>query len=262
MMREAERHPGDELQMLLDGRLDGDRRAAVEDHLAGCDGCRGELETLRWLKDRLARIPHELPSDLQGRIRAALDAEDAAVDRRTHRLWRWLPAAAAVLAAAVTLLLAVRRDDFPALAAAHLRSIEEGALHVQRVTGEPAVLEGWFASAGVGFDVHVFDLAGMDLRLIGGSVGRFAGGPSALFAYRSGDGVLVLCEMYRGSLADLPAGGHRRIREDGLVVRVFSRGEATLAFWQEGPVVCYLAASGLPSNQVTALAFAKAEPIR
>jgi len=253
-------HPRDELQQLLDGRLADGRREEVERHIAGCSRCRDEIAALRWLKNQVA--PKEkatAPTDLERRVRAALDAEDARRDRRVTLAGRWI-AAAATIALAVAAGLWLRpasRADLASRAAASLAAVERGAIRLEHATTDATALERWFDAAELGFKVHVYDLAKMQLPLAGGSRVRFAGGPAALFFYRAADGSRIVCEMYRGSLADLPEDGATYRRDDGLLFRVYERDGATLVFWQEGEVVCFLAGR-LGAEAVTSLAFAKA----
>jgi anti-sigma factor RsiW len=53
-------HPRREFLALLENRLDGDRRALVEAHLAVCARCRAEAAEMRLLMDNLAAIPAAL----------------------------------------------------------------------------------------------------------------------------------------------------------------------------------------------------------
>jgi hypothetical protein len=54
----------------------------------------------------------------------------------------------------------------------------------------------------------------------------------------------------------LPAPDERR-NHDGIVFLVYKRGATTAVFWQEGEIVC-AAVSTLPTDDVVAIAFAKA----
>lgn len=62
----------------------------------------------------------------------------------------------------------------------------------------------------------------------------------ALIAYRAADGRVLLCQMYEGSVSDLPAPVERRTKE-GITFQIYRDGEVNLIFWQEGAVVCVLA---------------------
>ncbi|MBL8604604.1 MAG: zf-HC2 domain-containing protein [Myxococcales bacterium] len=66
----------------LDGELDPSAAVHVEAHLAGCAGCKAELESVRSLKKVLAGQREEsAPTALRFRVLAALDAEDEHVAR-------------------------------------------------------------------------------------------------------------------------------------------------------------------------------------
>ncbi len=70
------------------------------------------------------------------------------------------------------------------------------------------------------------------------------------------DGADLICEMYPGSLADLPAEGEAHDHE-GVRFVVYQRDGLTLVFWPEGSVLCVLAGEG-GTDVVLPLAFAKA----
>ena len=76
-MTEPTPHLGDEIQELLDGRLDPAREAAVRSHLAECDVCREHWQRLEWLKQRLRAMANSaaVPTDLDRSIRGALNRE-------------------------------------------------------------------------------------------------------------------------------------------------------------------------------------------
>lgn len=84
------------------------------------------------------------------------------------------------------------------------------------------------------------------------------GRPSALFVYRGERNKILVCQMYEGSARDLPRGAEVR-RHGGISFFVYRRDARTLVFWPEGKVLCVLA-SEAPTEEVVALAFAKAVP--
>jgi len=84
------------------GELAADQRRGVEEHLAACAACRGELERLRATHASLASIPdEEVPQ------RLAFVSDKVCQPRWWQRIWRpgpqWALASAGLLAAAILL---------------------------------------------------------------------------------------------------------------------------------------------------------------
>ncbi len=264
-------HYGEELQDLLDGRLAEPRRSEVTAHVETCVRCRRELDALRWIKSGMPKQVGEAepPPDLASRVRASLDAADAtdaaAASRRSfasrvpRRAW-----IAAGLAAAAVLVVFARGDRpsaLPALVAADFAAYESaaaqgggGGLDIQ--SSDPKAVEAHFARNGIAFPTRVFDLGMMQYRLAGGRVHELDGRPSALFAYRGPEDTALVCQMYPGSVSELPATDDVR-ENNGITFHVFRSGNVTLVFWQEGDVVCVLTSSA-PTETVVQLAFVKA----
>lgn len=79
----------DALTAYADGRCAAAEAAALEGHLAGCSGCRAELDWQKSAKAALARLPlPPMPAGLKDELRAL--ARDAQAARR-RRAWkrRW-----------------------------------------------------------------------------------------------------------------------------------------------------------------------------
>jgi anti-sigma factor RsiW len=253
------RHYGEELQDLLDGRLDSARRAEVEAHVAGCERCRRELEALRWVKTQVpAHISQvETPADVSARVRAALSEPPRSV-WWTGRMRRhaWI---AGALAAAVLLAVYLRGHEgrpLPELVAGDFAAYENGTLGLDFESADPKAVEAHFAGNGVRFPTHVYDLGMMNYRLVGGRVHRLDDRTSALFAYRGPGDVRLMCQMYEGNVRDLPATDDVR-QHNGFTFHVYRQGDVTMVFWQEDGIVCVLA-SDAPLEDVVQLAFAKA----
>lgn len=70
-----------ELYTFLDGELDDDRRADIDEHLGRCGHCHGvhdfEAELRRVISSKVAE---EVPADLRDRILARLRGESPAID--------------------------------------------------------------------------------------------------------------------------------------------------------------------------------------
>jgi anti-sigma factor RsiW len=247
-----------ELQDLLDGRVAPPVRAQIEAHLRACADCRRRMAALEGVRAAV-RSPGEtdaLPPELAARLDAALDREDAAAKLRA-RMRRWTVAgtalAASLLAAAV--LLRGRAPDAVDVLTSEYRiqaaTLPPGALR----THDVSELERFLAAASLPFPVRVLDLSMMRWELVGGAVEQFEGRPSLVLAYRR-DGRIVICRMYLGTTAALPAGA--RIEDHrGFRFHVFERDGVTSVFWQEGPTVCVLIGSG-PPREIVDLAVEKA----
>jgi anti-sigma factor RsiW len=274
-------HPIGALQDAVDGLLTAAERATLDAHLAVCDACRGELEALVWVKGQSAgpgRTTVDVPADLESGIRLLLDDEDAArapmaagsprlpeaggtgtgpgpARRNISGRLGWL-AAAAVIAVVVWIATRPASGRLPDLIASDFRSFAAGSLPLEIETADPPALESHLARSGLGFPARVFDFGMMDYRLIGGGRHRAGDAPSALFAYQGGATLRMICQMYVGRVEDLPPPTERRTNE-GIDFLVYRNDDVTLVFWQEGAIVCVLAANG-DAEAVIRLAFAKA----
>ncbi|HKQ19785.1 MAG TPA: hypothetical protein VJW75_08565 [Candidatus Eisenbacteria bacterium] len=255
-------HPHDELHLLLDGRLDVEARARVEERVRGCQSCRRELEAIRWAKGAVRGDVQgtAAPARLTERVLAALDEADragTAAPRRAVGLRPLVPALGLLVAAiAIVFLVGRPRVHDPVTAAGKdLESYAESTLVLDRLTGSPQELERFFAAEGMDFPTRVFDFGMMNFTLRGGRVHRIGGRPSALFAYSSAEGGNIVCQMYRGTLSDLPQGSERHVL-GGVEFRAYRRGKLSLVFWQEGHLLCVLASDGDPAE---ALQFARAK---
>lgn len=256
----------EQIQDALDGRIEDDALARYRDHAGSCEACATRWHAFERLKRAAAQLPApELPAALAGKLTFALDAEDRRArdtGRRNRRLVLAAGVAGLVALAGVGMWMATRpravtvATDLPAQAAQDFRDIRSGRQSVVLRTADPAVLEAHLAAQGLGFPARVFDLTMMKQRLLGGGVGDVGGRRAAWFAYRGEDGALVVCQMYLGSLAELPEPRRRR-EHAGIPFQIYEAGELTLVFWPEGEVVCVLVGDG-PPEAVIALALAKA----
>lgn len=261
-MMANEDHHRDAIQDLLDGRLDAAERAALESHLTTCESCRAEERAMRAVQQavRSGLLSVDLPAGLDDMF-AVLDR---AAQPRSTIVRR--PLRRALLATAAILLLGalgvwLSRDtrgpiDFAAVLGQDFEHAVSGTLELSLPLTAPAELERRFAAEGIPFPTHVYDLGMMGFALSGGRVHTVAGRPSALFAYRGPDGVWLICQMYPGTVVELPPGSEVRTH-NGIRFHTFRRGAVTVVFWQEGGIVCALA-SDLPPARVVELALAKA----
>lgn len=256
-------HPLERLVDLLDERLGIADAAEVRGHLAVCAECRREFDWLAAGRAAAlaARGDDPAPADMRVLVTAALDDVDRAAappgaPRQTRRvLWAGLAAAAALVLFVAGPWRQAPADPVDEAVAAYI-ALRGGAADLERRTGDAAVLERFFNESVPESRVRVIDLGMMGWSLEGGALRRLGGRPSALYAYRSATGARLVCQMYQGRLSDLPAADATRA-ENGFEFRVYTRAGVTLVFWQEGELVCVLAAD-LPAADVVALAVAKA----
>src|SRR5205814_4451299 len=86
-MPTSPKHFKDEIQDLLDNRLDAPTRAEVERHVEACTECRREFEALRWTKAFAAKqfAAKAAPSELRQNILQALKADASTATTITLR---------------------------------------------------------------------------------------------------------------------------------------------------------------------------------
>lgn len=256
-------HVDDDLQELLDGRLSPAARARVEAHIAACDECRRAWISLRQTSGVLRGLgSREVPADLvanieRARVREAHEEGEPGASAGAARARRkWLLTSALVAAAALILLVVyLRRPDLPAMMAADHARYVRGDLGLEIQNDRADVVDAFLARR-VPFPPRVFDLGMMNYALVGGRVHSISGRPSAFFVYRGAGGRIVICQMYQGTVEDLPAGAERR-EHNGIPFFIYGRGARTVVFWQEGDVTCVLVSDGA-AEDVIQLAFAKA----
>lgn len=279
-------HPGEALQDFLDGRLSGAAAEQVRAHLETCASCQAVRDELTIARDALASLREgeiPLPVDLLASVQHSLDAEaaswpalrpaplpasspaptampsdEARARWAASRRRRWFAVAAAAAVVVAYLVLGNRPTplDLPAQAARDLGAVGSRTLPLELRTDQAALLERYFAATPDGPRVRVIDLAMMGIALEGGVRHTLDGRQSALYSYRTPSGVRLVCQMYEGELAELPPSSDVR-DQNGFRFHIYTRGEVTLVFWQEGDLVCVLA-SELPAGEVIALAVAKA----
>ena len=132
-MPTSPKHFKDEIQDLLDNRLDAPTRAEVERHVEACTECRREFEALRWTKSFVAKqfAAKATPSELRENILRALEADAGSARTiplrpgfETRKLKPILAWAAALVALGILALILIpkqrtlphsRRARFPQL---------------------------------------------------------------------------------------------------------------------------------------------------
>ncbi len=96
----------EELSRRLDGEVSPSRREQIDEHLARCEACRKEYETLRWIEEVASDLDWpEPPPGFTMSLPASLRGEAYAVSSlRAARRWLMRPAVLAFGAAAAALL--------------------------------------------------------------------------------------------------------------------------------------------------------------
>jgi anti-sigma factor RsiW len=185
------------LHAYFDGEMDVLAAADFERHIEGCSECRSALAELRAMRAALKReLPYaRTPSELAGRLSAALDRESAAAPPRAKRSrpfwWGALSGAVAAGAAAVLAFFAVAPGPdvlLGDLVNAHVRSLMPGHLIDVESTDRHTV-KPWFAGHA---DVSpvVLDFADQGYRLVGGRADFFDGQRAAAVVYQHGAHVI------------------------------------------------------------------------
>jgi anti-sigma factor RsiW len=264
-MPTSPKHFKDEIQDLLDNRLDAPMRAEVERHLESCAECRREFEALRWTKLFAAKQfavkepPSELRQNIVRMLKANGDRPEGIAPRRTQELKPILAWAAVLVAVGIlAFILIPKQRNLPDIVAKDFRDSLSQKLTLELNTSDVKRMEAFYATHGVPFKVHVFDLGKMNYRLVGGRVQYLRGQRAALYVYNGPNNQVLICHMYIGRASDLPAGSVER-RNRGVKFYVYQAKGVTMVFWQEGKVVCVLS-SDIPAENVVQLAFAKAKP--
>jgi anti-sigma factor RsiW len=98
MTHEVIRHLLDDY---VTGDLAEDARAAVADHVAGCEICRSEVEDLRTILAKAAELPKSIdpPPAAWQNIRASIEREKLAVDQHAKQRANWWQRPSAIAAA-------------------------------------------------------------------------------------------------------------------------------------------------------------------
>lgn len=267
-MPKPSRHFKDELQDLMDQRLDAAVVGEVERHLETCPECRCEYQAMVWTKQQTSRrLPAaEAPAELRGRILQSLRAERRVPEVETVLPAFWRRHLQPILAAAALVIFAavlagthfLKPAALPELAMNDFRAYQAQQLTLDLDTDDIGTMETFFAEHGVPFDTRVFDFIMMDYHLVGGRVLQPGPQARALFVYRGPANRKLVCQMYAGNVGELPGGGTLR-ESGGIQFHVYRKGDLTAVFWPEGAIMCVLV-SDIDPEQVLQLAFAKAMP--
>jgi hypothetical protein len=254
-------HFKEELQDLLSDQLDSAKKAAVEEHLKSCSECHQEFESLRLTRQVLVNHlqASKIPSDLQTKIRKALDQKESA-SKEPAPSWKSLLPYAAVLVLLVFALFYffTQPADLASQVAKDYQQLKTGSMPLQLQTNDVQRLEQFYTDQGMPFHVTVYDFKMMKYELVGGSIHELKDRKAAVYVYRGENNQFLICEMYFGTLTELPE--HAELREhEKKRFHIYKRKGLTAVFWPEEKVICVLV-SDIDPEEVIQLAFAKAKP--
>jgi anti-sigma factor RsiW len=268
-MATSSEHFHDEIQDLLDNRLDAPRRAEVERHVEACPECQHEFEALRWTKSFAAKqfAAKGAPSELRENILRALEAEAGSAKtiplrpdlqmRKLKPIMAW--AAALVALGILAFILLPKHRTLPQVVARDFRSYQNQKLSLELNTPEVKKMEAFFERSGLPFTPHVYDLSAKNYPLVGGRVQYLQSRRTEWVVYRGTNNEALVCQMYVGNVSELPAGAVER-EHRGKKFHIYQIKGVTMVFWQDHKVVCVLI-SDMPAENVVQLAFAKAPPL-
>jgi len=158
------------LDAYLDGELEPDKRAELDQHLAGCPECKLKLERSRQLREFFtANAPHySAPPELKGKVLARLEATRrsniVALVRRP-----WLYAAALLIVSLVLAWLKFTPDREEGMATEAAANFKRAAL-LERVcdvvSPDPSIVKPWLAGK-LDFSPPVV-LPGLNFQMRGG----------------------------------------------------------------------------------------------
>ena len=248
-----------ELQDLLDDRLSPAEGARVQSHVDACAQCRRALDDLQRGREfartlRESELPPDLLQNVVSGLRATPPSGRRAAFGRRRLLVYGLGAAAAGLLTTTTVYLR-RSRDLPAEVIDTFKAYAAGRRSLEVTTADRATLEQFFDSR-LDFHTRVYDLGMMNYRLIGGRTDHLGDHRSAMYVYAGPSNRRLQCQMYRGTVSELPQPSERRSNNDTTFF-VYARDAYTAVFWSEGEIICVLA-SDMPAQDTIALAFAKA----
>ena len=266
-MPTSPKHFKDEVQDLLDNRLDASTRAEVERHLETCTECRREFEAMRWTKSFAAKQFAAKPasSELRENILRAVEAGSGSARRITfhpafkiQNLKPILAWAAALVALGILALIFIpKQRTLPQIVARDFRSYQNEKLTLELDTPNVKKMETFFTGR-VPFAPHVYDLSAKNYPLVGGRVQDLQSRATEWVVYRGPNKQDLVCQMYVGNVSELPRGSVER-EHRGKKFYVYNVKGVTMVFWQDRKVVCVLI-SDMPTESVVQLAFAKAPP--
>jgi anti-sigma factor RsiW len=223
------------LHGFIDGELDAAHSLELEQHLATCPHCAGQLERFLALRQVVSQkgVRWRAPEHVRAQVLAAIAQETATQPRPSVspwtkvfgmvRQWLFVPSLAALAASLLLVLAPVqhRSSIEEEVVAGHVRSLL--ADHLTDVaTSDQHTVKPWF-NGKIDFSPPVVDLAQKGFPLVGGRVDYLDGRVVAALIYRR-----------RGHLINVfvwpaPSGATAVTSRDGYNIENWSKGGLT--FW-------------------------------
>jgi anti-sigma factor RsiW len=207
------------LNAFIDGELDAANTAELEAHVAGCGGCREELDRLRSVHDALATpgVRHEMPAGTKARLLSSIDRDPVRAPRMAS--W-WAPALGGAIAASLATAFLLPLEFQPGLEAeliaGHVRSLQ--VQHLTDVaTSNEHLVRPWF-NGKIDFAPPVPELASVGFPLAGGRLDYLEGRNVPAIVYRRR---LHVINLFVWPAKDA---GEKRVERDGYSVSEWSEG--------------------------------------
>jgi anti-sigma factor RsiW len=253
---------------LVDQELTDAERHGVEAHLQDCTACALIAEQQRQVKQAIRARAERMHAPAQLR-RNILSDERIFPKRKAASWWRsFRPSthvARAAFAAALLvvvglpafLLLRPRSEPIAAAALATYATLAKAEIPAGRTEKPEEIVSRLAREVGAHFHPMGYDLSGLQMQPVAGSVQEIHGRKVLVVIYR-GQGGTLFCYTFTGSEADVPPNAAKFFESaKRMNLYAFSRGPVNAVLHREGDLICILA-SEIPMAELLELTRSKA----